>query len=130
VFKSILLSSVFISTLSLHGADRVKVDVSSKMENKQLSVQFKVTSQHPLKLNFEAPWHLKLGDAKIFKKTNYTAADFSKELPGFVLLTKELSKASSLPYELTAFSCTTDGLQCFREVLKGEYKIKTTVNKK
>ena len=90
--KKFVLASFLSFPLSLSAADHVKVDVSSKVENNELIVQFKITPNIPLKLNFDAPWHF--------------------------------------PYELPVYSCTTDGLQCFRDVLKGDFQIKTSVNKK
>lgn len=120
----------FLSSLSLYGAEHVKVDVSSKVEKNQATVKFKVASNGPLKLNFSAPWHLKFTDTTVFEKADYSAANFSKELPGFVLVSKQVSKTSSIPYELTAYSCTSDASQCFRDVLKGEVQIKANDNKK
>lgn len=124
--------SSFLLTLSLpvFGAERVKVDISSTVEKNQVKVSFKVSSSSPLKLNLEAPWKLKLGEksSELFEKTLYTKADFQTQVPGFVIHTKKVSQ-DNVSYELTAYSCTSDGSQCFHDVLKGNFST-TASNKK
>src|SRR3989338_8337689 len=98
MFLKTVLASCLCS-LSLYASDRVKVDVTSKVDKNQVTLNFKVASIDSLKLNFSAPWHLKLADSKLFDKTDYTEKDFNQDLPGFVLTSKDASKASSLKYE-------------------------------
>ena len=121
------------SSLSFAG-ERVKVAISSKWEKEQLVLSFKVSPLDKLhKLNLEAPWRLKLGEqlSKSFAKTTYTQADFKKDLPGYAILSqvsadKDLLK--TIPYELTAYTCTKDGSQCFHEFLKGDYHVENIPN--
>lgn len=127
MFKASLLIA-FLMSSPLFASDRVKLDVSAKEDKDLITVNFKVTIKDALKVNMDAPWKLTLEDkSSSFEKLLFNKADFNKELPGFVVVSKKLAKKKpqSLSYKLNAYSCNKDASQCFHDLIQGTYEFKT-----
>ncbi len=121
-FLSICL--ILFGTKSL-AENRAKIEISQKKEGGAYLIKFIVSpANKELKLNLEAPWRLqvKSNDPAVFPKTKLEKTDLDPKLPGFALKTASLSLKDKMtvPYEMTAFTCTKDRSQCFRELIKGE----------
>lgn len=124
--KRFLSAVLFLLASQALAETRAKVDLSQKKEAGAYQIRFLVfPASQDLKLNMDAPWRLqvKAKDAAVFPKTNLQKADFDSNLPGFVLQTGKLAlkEKMTVPYELTAFTCTKDRSQCFRELIKGDF---------
>lgn len=98
----------------------VVIDAKDQGTEKQFTV--KITAKEGMAVNFEAPWKLEVKDhdGLALAKTSFVKADMDEKLPGFVVQGKTEKPSGSFDYNLTAFVCTKDKTQCFREVHKGK----------
>ena len=104
--------------------DHAKLDAAAQKSGDKVELRFKVVPDAGLHINMEGPWKLELtgADGLALAKTTYVKSDMDEKLPGFVVKTAaKPSKASGdVDYKLTAFVCTNDKTQCYREVHTGK----------
>lgn len=83
---------------------------------------FKVEPKNDMIVNFDAPWKLEVKghDGLTLPKTTFARGDLDEKLPGYVVSAKAGKPQGDLEYSLTAFICTKDKTQCFREVHTGK----------
>ena len=102
------------------------VAVKGRWEGKALSLDFVVEPQSALHINDEGPWRLELAAVPAplkLTKSTWDRSDFDAKLPGFKVRGEALGAApvsGKVAYKLTAFVCTNDKTQCYRDVLTGE----------
>jgi hypothetical protein len=98
------------------------VDVQAKDDAGAKQFTLKIEAKSGMVVNFDAPWKLELKghDGLSVAKTSYAKADMDEKLPGFVFAAKTEKPQGDLEYALTAFVCTQDKTQCFREVHNGK----------
>ena len=119
-----LLSSLVLSTAALAAPDHAKVDAAAEKAGAGLELRFKVVPESGLHVNMEGPWKLELTgtDGLKLPKTTLTKGDMDEKLPGFVVKTaaKPAKASGDVDYKLTAFVCSDDKTQCYREVHTGK----------
>jgi hypothetical protein len=100
------------------------VDVSTKQNGANTEFTFKINPNKGMALTLDAPWKLSLKntDGLTFAATDLNKTAMDDKLPGYVVTTTAApgKAAGKLGYALTAFVCTEDKTQCYREVHQGE----------
>lgn len=118
---------VFASTSLAAGKARVEVS-AKKLDSGRAEFTFKTLPTDGLKINSDGPWKLEIKDpgSVKFEKLEMKKPDWKEADASFVQAGKIQSKAKStqLAYKLTAFICTQDKAQCFREVIEGKTEVK------
>jgi hypothetical protein len=88
-----------------------------------VSFSLKVIPNKGMKTSLDAPWKLNVlkSDGLTIKTAELKRADLDGSLPGFSFATvgKPASGTGKLDYKMTAFICTEDKTQCYRDVLEG-----------
>ena len=96
------------------------VAVDAKPQGQNLQLAFKVSPKAGLHINLEGPWKLEIKNTGglAFAKTTLVRTDMDEKLPGFILTTtaKPAQAHGEVAYKLTAFVCTNDKTQCYRDV--------------
>ena len=122
-FGRLLFAIIPFATLAA-GPSHSQVETKVIPEGEVLRFDFKITYPQGLHLNREAPWKLELTSSPSlkFNQTVWDRTALDDKLPGFHAKTtaKPNDPKGTLSYTLTAFVCTDDKSQCFRDVLKGE----------
>lgn len=126
--KSFLFSMLMFSYTALsayeYKNDQFVLKASMEESKGQTKLQFKFELKDKFKLNYDAPWKLEFDKkfSSYFEKILFDKKDMDKGLPGFTILTKKNSKApKAFNFQLKAYSCTKDGLNCFPPVtIRGE----------
>lgn len=127
ILSSFIVAVSFAST-SL-AAGKAKVEVSAKkLDGDRAEFTFKTLPADGLKINADGPWKLEIkdGGAAKFDKIELKKADWKEADATFVQAgkIKPKSKSTQVTYKLTAFICTQDKAQCFREVIEGKTEVK------
>lgn len=106
------------------GPAKAIVQVSSVKDKGSKKLIFKTIANEGLVVNAEGPWHLEIKDAKGIKPTamDFKRSDWKQDIAGFEVPLAEDSAAKSaeVQYKLTAFICTKEKTQCYREVIEGK----------
>jgi hypothetical protein len=130
-FSKIMISGItfLVVAPSLLAAGRARVEVSAKkLTGDLVEFTFKTIPLNGLKINAEGPWKLQITEATPIKfdKPEMKRSEWKESDAAFVQAVKASGKATSaqLSYKLTAFVCTEDKGQCFREVLTGKNDVK------
>ena len=121
----LLLSSLLLSAGAFAAApEHAKIDAAADKAGDKVELRFKVVPESGLHVNMEGPWKLELTgtDGLGLQKTTFAKGDMDEKLPGFVVKTaaKPAKAAGDVEYKLTAFVCTDDKTQCYREVHTGK----------
>ena len=121
---ALLAAAALTQAVPAWAADHAAVAAAAKPAGGGIAFEFKVNPAHGLHINMEGPWKLELTDTAglAFAKTTLTKGEMDEKLPGFTIKTAGLPQAKSgdVGYKLTAFVCTDDKTQCFRDVLSGK----------
>jgi hypothetical protein len=129
-FLALALAST-IGGIALADGDHATVTVEAvPAAASNLEFHFTVVPAAGLHINMEGPWKLELTGTNglTFAHTTFAKGDMDKAVPGrFVATTtaKPAAPAGDVEYALTAFVCTDDKTQCYREVKKGKAGWKT-----
>ena len=110
--------------LAASAPEHSKVAITQKKEGDGLSLTFKVEPNTGMNITLDAPWKLALEAKDLsFAKTSLAKSDMDTALPGFVVKTmaKPAASQGQLKYTLTAFICTKEKTQCYREVHTGTF---------
>ncbi len=123
----ILAATLFASNAFAAGKARVEVS-AKKLDGDRAEFTFKTLAADGLKINSDGPWKLEIkdgGSVKFekpqMKRTEWKEADATFVQPGKV---KPKSNSTQISYKLTAFICTQDKAQCFREVIDSKADVK------
>lgn len=131
--KTIHFFSIALSILSLasttFAAGKARVEVSAKkLDADRAEFTFKTMAADGLKINSEGPWKLEIKDSGTvkFEKNEMKRSEWKEVDATFVQSAKVKAKTQSslIAYKLTAFVCTQDKGQCFREVIEGKTDVK------
>ena len=121
-----LLVTLFVTCISFQAfaAGKAKVNVTAKKLNDQnVELTFKTIPADGLAINSEGPWKLEIKDPGQlkFEKMELKRSDWKDKEATFTQTGTVAGKgnSSSVSYKLTAFVCTKDKGQCFREVIVG-----------
>jgi hypothetical protein len=117
-----LLALVIGSALQAETPKHSKVETAVTAEAGDLVLMFKVDPTSGNVINVEAPWKLdiKKSDGLKLTSTQLKQKDFLPAIPGFLLKAKPDKDAGELEYNLTAFVCSKNKENCFREVHAGK----------
>lgn len=100
---------------------KASVQVTAKLQpDKRVELSFKIVPTGDLVINKDGPWKLQILSAGKLKleKNELKRADWKEDLAGFSLKSAPAKTTSeTIKYKLTAFICTKDKSQCFREVI-------------
>jgi hypothetical protein len=122
-FKILAISFCISVPGSILAAGKAKVEVSAKAQaDKRVELTFKTLPSTDLAINKDGPWKLEiLSSGKLkFDKKELKRADWKEEIAGFTMVSSPAkTKKETIKYKLTAFICTQDKSQCFREVVEG-----------
>jgi len=120
-----ILSIIFCVCVSstVLAAGKAKVEVSAKAQaDKRVELTFKTLPSTDLAINKDGPWKLELlssGKLK-FDKKEFKRTEWKEDIAGFTVVSSPAkTKNETIKYKLTAFICTKDKSQCFREVVEG-----------
>ena len=123
LIKSLAISFYLCASGSVLAAGKATVEVSAKGQpDKRVELTFKTLPNADLAINKEGPWKLEvLSSGKLkFDKKEFKRGDWKEDIAGFTLLSSPAkTKNEKVKYKLTAFICTKDKSQCFREVVEG-----------
>ena len=123
LIKSLAISFYLCASSSVLAAGKATVEVSAKGQaDNRVELTFKTLPNADLAINKEGPWKLEvLSSGKLkFDKKEFKRGDWKEDIAGFTLLSSPAkTKNEKVKYKLTAFICTKDKSQCFREVLEG-----------
>lgn len=118
----------FAAGETLYAAGRVKLDISAKKtSHSDVELTFTAKPSEGLKINNEGPWKLEIKDqgSLEFSKSEFKRTDWDDKISGFSVIAKpSKSKTSTIKFRLTAFVCTQEKTQCFREVLEDSASVK------
>jgi len=94
-----------------------------QLKDQKISFKFTLNIPKDLVFNDEGPWKLKLKthEGLSFDKEELTVKDVKKDVPGFVITTREKPSKTNgaMDYTLTSFVCAKDKSKCYREVHNG-----------
>jgi hypothetical protein len=126
IFASLTVMAVASQALA---AGKARVEVSAKrLDGDRAEFIFKTLASDGLKINSEGPWKLEIKDSGsvMFEKKEMKRTDWKESDAAFVQTgkTKPKTSSSNISYKLTAFVCTQDKGQCFREVIEGKTDVK------
>ena len=98
----------------------VVIDTANISGGKQFTL--KIKAMNNMVINFDAPWKLEIKghEGLGLTKASYAKEDMDEKLPGFLVQSTPENPKGTLEYSLTAFVCTKDKTQCFREVHSGK----------
>lgn len=121
--KTLAISFCICISGTLMAAGKAKVEVSAKVQaDKRVELTFKTLPLTDLAINKDGPWKLELlssGKLK-FDKKEFKRAEWKEDIAGFTVVSSPAkTKGETIKYKLTAFICTKDKSQCFREVVEG-----------
>jgi hypothetical protein len=123
LIKSLAISFYLCASGSVLAAGKATVEVTAKVQaDKRVELTFKTLPNADLAINKEGPWKLEvLSSGKLkFDKKEFKRGDWKEDIAGFTLLSSPAkTKNEQVKYKLTAFICTKDKSQCFREVVEG-----------
>lgn len=123
------LLTLCLASTALAAPEHAKIDAAAQSAGDKLQLTFKVVPDAGLHANMEGPWKLELKntDGLALVKTTFAKGDMDDKLPGFVVQTtaKPAKLGGDVDYTLTAFVCTDDKTQCYREVHTGKLPWKT-----
>lgn len=116
---------ITFATTTVFAAGRAKVEVTAKKISEQkVELTFKTVPSDGLSINAEGPWKLEIKDpgSLKFEKLELKRADWKEKDAAFTQTASIAAKAksSAVAYKLTAFVCTKDKGQCFREVIESK----------
>ena len=104
------------------GAGKATVTVTAKKDKNDVRLSFKTVPAEGLAINAEGPWKLEIKPMSGLKadKSEWKRSDWNEATGEFEFTAHPQSKATSsdVPFKLTAFICTKDKTQCFREVIE------------
>jgi hypothetical protein len=121
--------ATFAMTSNVFAAGKAKVEVSAKkLDGDKAEFTFKTLPSDGLKINSEGPWKLEIkdGGSVKFDKTEMKRGEWKESDAAFIQSgkIKPKTQSSQVAYKLTAFVCTQDKGQCFREVIEGKTDVK------
>lgn len=120
----LILIAAFIGFGFGNKPEHSSVEVTSTKKGDNLEFTFKVKPTAGIHITLEAPWKLALKqtDGLAFASTDLNKAAMDDKLPGYVVATTAApgKVSGKMAYALTAFVCTENKTQCFREVHNGE----------
>jgi hypothetical protein len=123
LIKTITISLYLCASSSVLAAGKATVEVIAKAQpDKRVEVTFKTLPSADLAINKDGPWKLEvLSSGKLkFDKKEFKRGDWKEDIAGFTFLSSPAkTKNEKIKYKLTAFICTKDKSQCFREVVEG-----------
>ena len=123
LITSLAISFYLCASGSVLAAGKATVEVTAKVQaDKRVELTFKTLPNADLAINKEGPWKLEvLSSGKLkFDKKEFKRGDWKEDIAGFTLLSSPAkTKNEKVKYKLTAFICTKDKSQCFREVVEG-----------
>lgn len=108
---------------ALGANDHSTVSVQTVVKGDGLALTFKVSPASGLHINMEGPWTLEIKNPTglSMAKTTFRKTDMDEKIPGFAVTgAKPEAPHGSFDYQLTAFVCTNDKTQCYRDVLTGK----------
>ncbi|MEI6834840.1 MAG: hypothetical protein WCL28_12695 [bacterium] len=128
LIKTIAISFCLCASGSVLAAGKATVEVIAKGQpDKRVELTFKTLPSADLAINKDGPWKLEVlssGNLK-FDKKELKRGDWKEDIAGFTLLSSPAkTKNEKVKYKLTAFICTKDKSQCFREVVEGVANVK------
>lgn len=121
--KAVAISFCLSIQAPVIAAGKANVEVTAKAQgDKRVELTFKTIPTGDLAINSEGPWKLQLissGKLK-FNKKEFKRAEWKEDIAGFTAVSSPAkTKSEKIQYKLTAFICTKDKSQCFREVIEG-----------
>ena len=133
--KKLLAALMFTLSMPMAFANAPKhAEVEAKASPQadgSVSFSLKVVPNKGMKTSLDAPWKLNVlkNDGLTFKSTELKKADLDGALPGFSFASvgKPSAASGKLDYKMTAFICTEDKTQCYRDVLEGTVEWKATL---
>ena len=125
---SVLGCSVLLTTTALAmKPGKANVEVTAKLQpDKGVELNFKTVPTGDLVINKDGPWKLQIVSAGKLKleKNELKRADWKEDLAGFSLKSAPAkTKSETIKFKLTAFICTKDKSQCFREVIDSSAQV-------
>ena len=113
----------------LFATDSMAFDLHSKVVTKasaipNLDIELVIQPDENMKINQDGPWKLEISNLEKANaaKTKLVKEDMNFSLPGFKLSLNGAQAGGKCDYKLTAFVCTKDKSQCFRDVHTGSLK--------
>lgn len=128
-FSLVTALITFVLSSQTLAAGKARVEIAAKkLSGNQVEFTFKTLPSDGLAINAEGPWKLEIKnpvDVKFeqteLKRSEWKESDASFSSKGLIDPKKT---SSAISYKLTAFICTKDKTQCFREVLEGKQDVK------